>query len=162
MSDCEIYTPTAEEVRSGELGRRMRQFNYRFVGEYGEVQPVWVSAKGREDLLIGGLRGFVFLDWLRIDLLFVDETARHSGVGSRLLEAAESKAKELGARRAALETFEWQARDFYLKKGYEEYARLDDYIQGFSLIHMKKELVTPSGLAGVAAQAASHLESETP
>lgn len=45
MSDFEIYTPTAEEVHSGELGRRMRQFNYQFVGEYGQVQPVWVSAK---------------------------------------------------------------------------------------------------------------------
>jgi hypothetical protein len=45
MSDFEIYTPMAEEVHSGELGRRMRQFNYQFVGEYGQVQPVWVSAK---------------------------------------------------------------------------------------------------------------------
>lgn len=59
MSNFEIYTPTAEEVHSGELGRRMRQFNYRFVGEYGQVQPVWVSAKDDTGGLVGGLRGFV-------------------------------------------------------------------------------------------------------
>lgn len=140
MEDFEIYTPSAAEVRSGELGRRMRQFNYQFVGEYGEVQPVWVSARSSAGELIGGLRGFVFLSWLRIDLLFVDERARRSGVGSKLLESAEKKASDLGAKHAALETFEWQARDFYLKQAYEEYARLDDYIKGFGLIYMKKDL----------------------
>jgi GNAT superfamily N-acetyltransferase len=139
MSDFEIYTPSAEEVRSGELGRRMRQFNYQFVGEYGQAQPVWVSARSSAGDLVGGLRGFVFLDWLRIDLLFVDEHARRTGIGSRLLNFAETTATGLGAKCAALETFEWQARDFYLKQGYEEYARLSDYFKGFGLIHLKKE-----------------------
>ncbi|WP_028602525.1 GNAT family N-acetyltransferase [Ottowia thiooxydans] len=144
MKPFEIYTPSVEEVRSGELGRRMRQFNYQFVGEYGEVQPIWVSAKSSGGDLIGGLRGFVFLDWFRIDLLFVDDSVRQIGVGSSLLESAETKARDIGAKCAALETFEWQARDFYLKQGYEEYARLDDYIKGFGLIHMKKTLAAPS------------------
>ncbi len=64
MSDFEIYTSTADEVHSGELGRRMRQFKYQFVGECGQVQPVWVSAKDASGGLVGGLRGFVFLHWL--------------------------------------------------------------------------------------------------
>lgn len=140
MSDFEIYTPTAEEVHSGELGRRMRQFNYRFVGEYGQAQPVWVSAKDDTGGRVGGLRGFVFLQWLNVELLFVDDTARHRGLGGRLLATAEEKARELGARNATLNTFEWQAREFYLKQGYEEFGRIDDYIQGFYVAHMKKAL----------------------
>ncbi|TWO66052.1 GNAT family N-acetyltransferase [Caenimonas sedimenti] len=140
MSDFEIYTPTPEEVHSGELGRRMRQFNYRFVGEYGQVQPVWVSAKDEGAGLVGGLRGFVFLSWLNVELLFVDESARHQGVGRRLLEAAEQKARDLGARNATLNTFEWQARDFYIRQGYEEFGRIDDYISGFYSAYMKKAL----------------------
>lgn len=140
MNDVEIYTPTADEVHSGELGRRMRQFNYRFVGEYGQVQPVWVSARNGSGALLGGLRGFVFLHWLNVELLFVDEAVRHQGVGGRLLAAAERKARELGARNATLNTFEWQARGFYLKQGYEEFARIDDYIQGFHLAYLRKSL----------------------
>jgi GNAT superfamily N-acetyltransferase len=140
MSDFDIYTPTAEEVHSGELGRRMRQFNYRFVGEYGPVQPVWVSAKDSGGGLVGGLRGFVFLHWLNVELLFVDEAARNQGVGRRLLETAEQKARSLGARNATLNTFGWQARAFYLKQGYEEFGRIDDYIQGFYAAYMKKSL----------------------
>ena len=57
MSGFEIYTPTAEEVHSGVLGRRMRQFNYGFVGEYGQSQPVWVSARDAQGELVGGLYG---------------------------------------------------------------------------------------------------------
>ena len=140
MNDFQIYTPTADEVRSGELGRRIRQFNYRFVGEYGEVQPVWLSAKDDDGAPVGGLRGFVFLDWLRIDILFVSEAVRRAGLGSRLLEAAEVRAKALGAKNVVLETFEWQARAFYIKQGYEEFARIDDYVKGFYLAHMKKSL----------------------
>ncbi|CAN7579139.1 GNAT family N-acetyltransferase [Variovorax paradoxus] len=140
MSNFEIYTPTAEEVHSGELGRRMRQFNYRFVGEYGQVQPVWVSAKDQDGALVGGLRGFVFLQWLNVELLFVDDAARRQGVGRRLLAMAEHKARELGARNATLNTFEWQARAFYLKQGYEEFGRIDDCIQGFYMAYMKKAL----------------------
>lgn len=137
----DIYTPTAEEVHSGELGRRMRQFNYRFVGEYGQVQPVWVSAKDDSGALVGGLRGFVFLHWLNVELLFVDEAARGQGVGRRLLAAGEEKALSLGARNATLNTFEWQARDFYRKQGYEEFGRIDDYIQGYYAAWMRKPLV---------------------
>jgi GNAT superfamily N-acetyltransferase len=140
MNDIEIYTPTAEEVHSGELGRRMRQFNYGFVGEYGQVQPAWVSAKDGSGALVGGLRGFVFLHWLNVELLFVDESARRQGVGHRLLAAAEQKARELGARNVTLNTFEWQAREFYLKQGYEEFGRIDNYIQGFYAAYMKKAL----------------------
>jgi GNAT superfamily N-acetyltransferase len=140
MSNFEIYTPTTEEVRSGELGNRLRQFNYQFVGEYGQVQPVWSSARTDDGRLVGGVRGFVFLDWLRIELLFVDEGVRRTGLGRRLLEDAEEKAWKLGAKHAVLETFEWQARAFYVKQGYEEFARLENYVKGFYLAHMKKAL----------------------
>lgn len=64
------------------------------------------------------------LYWLRVEVLWVDEAARGRGIGSRLLAEAERLAREMGARNAALETFEWQAPRFYQKHGYEEVARL--------------------------------------
>lgn len=142
MPEFEIYTPSAEEVHSGVLGRRMRQFNYQFVGEYGEVQPVWLSARTAGGALAGGLRGFVFLHWLTVDLLFVDEAARRQGIGQRLLAAAEQKARALGACNARLETFGWQARDFYVKQGYVEFGRIEDYIKGHYSALMRKTLLS--------------------
>ena len=142
MADFEICTPTAEEVHSGVLGRRIRQFSYGFVGEYGLSQPVWVSVRDTHGELVGGLRGFVFLQWLTVELLFVDEAARHQGLGRQLLATAEQKARDLGAHSVTLNTFEWQARGLYLKQGYEEFGHIDNYIQGFQLVYLKKSLTS--------------------
>ena len=46
----------------------------------------------------------------------------------------------LGAHSATLNTFEWQAQGFYVKQGYEEFGRIDNYIKGFALVHLKKAL----------------------
>ena len=93
-----ISPATEEEVQSGEIGRRLCEFNYTYVGKRGR------------------------------------------GIGSQLLAEAERLAREMGARNAALETFEWQAPRFYQKHGYEEVARLEGYVKGFYLALMKKAL----------------------
>ena len=85
-------------------------------------------------------RAVVALYWLRVEVLWVDEAARGRGIGSRLLAEAEHLAREMGARNAALETFEWQAPRFYKKHGYEEVARIEGYANGFYLALMKKAL----------------------
>ncbi|RTQ36749.1 GNAT family N-acetyltransferase [Variovorax gossypii] len=138
-----ISPATEEELRSGELGRKLRHYNYGFVGEYPEQKYIRLNAKDENGRLLGGLRGFVFLYWLNIEVLFVEEDTRGTGLGSRLLAKAERQAIALGATNAKLDTFEWQARGFYLKQGYEEYARIDDYAPGFYLALMKKSLQAP-------------------
>ena len=77
-----IIEAPEEEVRSSDLGRRLRHFNYGFVGEYPESKPVWLSARDEEGRMVGGLRGYVFLYWLHIDVLWVDEAGRAAGLGS--------------------------------------------------------------------------------
>lgn len=135
-----LSTPTPDQLRSGELGRKLRHFNYAAVGEYPEQQYIRIDARDENDRLLGGIRGFVFLYWLNVEVLFVEEDARGTRLGSRLLAEAERQAVALGAKNARLDTFEWQARGFYLKHGYEEYARIDDYAPGFYLAYMKKSL----------------------
>ncbi|MDR6887135.1 MULTISPECIES: GNAT family N-acetyltransferase [Variovorax] len=140
MENITITAATPEELRSGELGRKLRHFNYGFVGEYPEQQYIRFNARDENARLLGGLRGSVFLYWLNIDVLFVEADMRGLGLGSRLLVEAERQAIELGATNAKLETFEWQAAPFYQKHGYEEYARIEDYASGFYLVSMKKSL----------------------
>lgn len=140
MNSITISPATDDEVRSGDIGRRLRQFNYGYVGEYPEAQPIRLNARNEAGAVVGGLRAVVFLYWLRVEVLWVDEPARGVGLGSRLLHQAEDEAKALGAQNAALETFEWQAPAFYAKQGYEEVARIDGYAKGFYLCLMKKAL----------------------
>ena len=140
MNAVTISLATEEEVRSGDIGRRLRYFNYGVVGEYPEVQPLRLNARASHGRVVGGLRGFVFLYWLRIEVLFVDEASRGVGVGASLLLEAERLARELGAKNAAVETFEWQAPGFYTKHGYAEAARIEEYVNGYYLAIMKKAL----------------------
>lgn len=143
MTNITITTPTPEEVHSGELGLKLRRYNYGFVGEYPEQQYIRLNARDENGRLLGGLRSFVFLYWLNVEVLFVEEDARGAGLGSRLLAEAERQAIALGAKNANVSTFQWQARPFYLKHGYEEFARIDDYAPGFYLAYMKKSLLGP-------------------
>lgn len=145
MHNITFSTPTPEELRSGELGLKLRHFNYGFVGEYPPEQYVRINARDESGRLVGGLRASLFLYWLDIEVLFVEEDMRGTGLGSRLLADAERQGIALGAKNAKLGTFEWQARGFYLKHGYEDYARIDDYAPGYYLQFMRKPLVAAPG-----------------
>ena len=48
--------------------------------------------------------------------------------------------KKLGATLAHLDTFDFQAKDFYLKHGYEVFGILDDCPKGHKRYYMKKVL----------------------
>ena len=133
-----ISPATEEEVRSGVLGRQLREFNDRTVGEYPQEHPIRLNAKDEAGQLVGGLRAFVFLHWLRVEVLWVADAARGQGLGSRLLAQAEQEARDVGAIGSALETFEWQAPGFYLKRGYVESGRIADYAKGHALLTMSK------------------------
>lgn len=139
-----IYPATEEEVRSGYVGRQLREFNYKHVGEYPEVQYIRLNARDPDGQVVGGLRAIVFLYWLRVEVLWVSERARGNGVGSRLLAESERMAVTMGAQNAALETFEWQAPRFYEKHGYAEAGRLENYAGGFYLATFRKQLVQGS------------------
>jgi hypothetical protein len=41
---------------------------------------------------------------------------------------------------AKLETFGWQAPDFYAKRGYQEFGRIDNHTIGYYLAFMRKKL----------------------
>tara|TARA_R110002124_G_scaffold52032_2_gene150095 strand:+ start:12887 stop:13060 length:174 start_codon:yes stop_codon:yes gene_type:complete len=57
-----------------------------------------------------------------------------------LLRKAEIEAKSMGASLSHLDTFDWQAKDFYLKSDYEIFGVLDDCPVGHNRYYMKKIL----------------------
>lgn len=140
VSSFSFAPPSLADLQAGTLGKHLREFNYRALGEYREVQPVRLDVRDVEGALMAGIRAYVYLGWMHTDLLWVAEDQRGKGLGSRLLGMAEDQGKALGAKNAKLETFEWQARSFYLKQGYAEYARIDDYVQGQYMALMRKPL----------------------
>jgi GNAT superfamily N-acetyltransferase len=66
---------------------------------------------------IAGLIGDTHGNWLTVKFLWVSEEARGQNLGSKILTKAEEVAKERGCKFAFLDTFSFQAPEFYKKYG---------------------------------------------
>lgn len=77
---------------------------------------------------------------LYIDVLWVKEEFRYNGYGSKLLNEVEKIAKEKGCNLVHLDTFDFQAKDFYLKHGYEVFGVIDDCPPDHKHYFMKKSI----------------------
>jgi len=97
----------------------------------------------------GGIWTEILFDWMYIEVLYVPEPMRGCGFGSNLLRQVEEIAASRGCVGVWLETFEFQAPDFYLKNGYEIFATLDNYPIGSKRQFLRK--VFDSGSSGVQA-----------
>ncbi|WP_330656258.1 GNAT family N-acetyltransferase [Alkaliphilus flagellatus] len=75
-----------------------------------------------------------------MDALWVKEEHRSKGLGSQLLGEIEKTAKEYSCHIVHLDTFDFQAKDFYIKQGYDIYGVLDDCPQGHKRYYMKKNI----------------------
>ena len=73
-----------------------------------------------------------------IDTLCVDEAYRGKGLGAKLLAEVESAAKEKGCYLIYLDTFDFQAKEFYEKQGYELFSTLDDCPKRHCRYYLKK------------------------
>lgn len=142
MKSPVIVTATQEEVES--VAAELRSFNGSRVPSM-RFEPIWQVAKEPDGRIVGGFVGEVYLRWLEVEILWVAESHRGSGLGARLLKAGEEAASAMGAQSAFLDTFAWQAEGFYRRQGYEEFGRLDDFPAGSARIFLrKKQLFTRS------------------
>jgi len=93
-----------------------------------------------EGSIVGGVHGNNGWGWLYIRILWVSETARGSGYGTALMQKAEREALNRGCRNIYLDTFSFQAVDFYLKLGYTIYGELEDFPPGHKRVFLRKTL----------------------
>ena len=77
-----------------------------------------------------------------VDTLWVDSKYRGKGLGAKLLAEVESAAKEKGCYLIHLDTFDFQAKEFYEKQGYEVFGVLEDCPKEHSRYYLKKVLST--------------------
>jgi len=89
---------------------------------------------------LGGAVGRTWGEAAELQQLWVAKDLRGRGVGARLLSLFEAAARQRGCRLVYLDTFTFQAPDFYLKQGYETACRFDGFPGGISKFVMRKTL----------------------
>jgi GNAT superfamily N-acetyltransferase len=111
-------------------------------GSPGEREsPLHVWALDDAGGLAGGLVGHTWATWLHVTYLWVDARHRGAGLGSGLLARAERMARaDRGCRSARVETWDFQAPDFYRGHGYEVVCVIPGYPPGITEYTLTKRL----------------------
>ena len=89
---------------------------------------------------LAGLIGDTHGNWLTIEFLWVSEELRGQNIGSLILKKAEETAKERGCKYVFLDTFSFQAPEFYKQHGYKEVFELKEYPVTGKRYYFTKEL----------------------
>ena len=106
----------------------------------GHGRPLVVLLRNHANEIVGGMWGYTGYGWLFTQLLAVPANMRGLGVGTEIMQRAENEALARGCHGAWLDTFEFQARAFYERLGYQCFGELPDYPVGYSRFFMKKVL----------------------
>jgi len=113
-------------------------FNESVVGERDKAFSVFL--KNDSGKVFGGIQAFQDRESVYIDVLWVEESHQKQGYGSKLLSAAEREATENGCIFSLVDTWDFQAEQFYLKNGYERIGEIKNYWHGHSKIFLRKKL----------------------
>ncbi|MBS7525938.1 GNAT family N-acetyltransferase [Fusibacter paucivorans] len=141
MESMHIQVPTDdrfdEAIREGLFAYNQRQAP--------TLQPFYslplrLVLMDDDSKVYGGMLGKAYRGCLFIDILWIEETCRGAGYGKALLESAEAFAREAKCTFIHLDTFSFQAPDFYLANGFETFGILNGYEDDVKRYFLKKTL----------------------
>ena len=89
--------------------------------------------------IVGGLSGRTSLGLFFLDLFYLPEGQRGTGIGSSVMRMAEQEAVRRGCQMATLITINFQAPEFYARHGWEEFGRIQS-APDVTRIFMRKTL----------------------
>jgi GNAT superfamily N-acetyltransferase len=136
-----IYEPALSPESRAGIVDGLVAFNRAQTGVTGPLVTFGLVLKHPEtDAVDGGLTARIALDWMFVELLFVPERLRGTGVGRELMERAEALAREQGCKGIWLDTFSFQAPGFYQKLGYSIFGEIANFPAGHSRFFLHKHL----------------------
>jgi 8-oxo-dGTP pyrophosphatase MutT (NUDIX family)/GNAT superfamily N-acetyltransferase len=119
-----IFDDEPSAADCGALGTALDAYNRAYLGETRFSQFAFY-VRDAEDRIVAGLDGSTYAGWLFVNNLWVHADLRRQGVGRELLGRAERRAAELGCQSTRLDTFSFQAPEFYRRLGYGVFGALD-------------------------------------
>ncbi|MDF3836882.1 GNAT family N-acetyltransferase [Cupriavidus basilensis] len=135
-----VVTDRIDEEMEAVIASGLDRFNEMRAG-YGDRRPLAVVVKdplsGRT---LGGAAGRSSLGLLFLDLFYLPESLRGSGLGTRILKAFEDEGRRRGCRSAVLYTISFQAPAFYARNGWRSFGEIPCDPPGTSRVFMTKML----------------------
>ena len=124
---------------SSLIRNKLIEFNSQQVPN-GRYEDVNLNIKNDIGEIIAGLNSAICWNWMEIDILWLKEDYRKHGFGKRLLEEAEKISREKDCSFIKLNTFSFQAPEFYKKYGYKVIAVIENAPYDNKHYYLIKEL----------------------
>jgi len=115
-----------------------RAYNRRYTER--DVRALCVFARAADGTIVGGLSGMTYWQYLEVAYLWVNEAHRGAGYATKLMAAAESEARARGCRHAVVDTYSFQALEFYQRIGSGEFGRLHGFAGKYDRHFLHKDL----------------------
>ena len=116
----------------------VREFNATVMG-HADSKPLTVVARDAEGQLIGGVSGRTIYGHYLIEVVWIAQSMRKTGLGTKLMNEAERQARERGCVGAQVDTASFQAPDFYKKLGFRVIGTVEDFPPGHARHFMQKD-----------------------
>jgi GNAT superfamily N-acetyltransferase len=138
IPDFAIETdPTPEQVQY--LEDRLYEFNSKAT-RIKDGRSLAIFVRDELERITAGICGHTWGGCCEIRQFWVDEALRGQGLGTRLLHAAEEEARRRHCRQIVLTTHSFQAPEFYIRRGFQVIAAVDDYPHGHRHLLLRKNL----------------------
>lgn len=136
-----VVTDAPDAADLALISEGLDQFNVDVSG-ITDRRPLAVLVKDPDTRkTLGGVTGRTSLGLLFLDVFFLPEALRGSGIGSQVLQMAEAEGRRRGCRAAVLYTISFQAPEFYKKQGWREFGRIPCDPPGTSRVFLSKDLI---------------------
>jgi GNAT superfamily N-acetyltransferase len=130
------------EEESVYVRQRLLEYNVAHVSAdiRAVYEPINLAVRDDAGSIVGGLLAIRYWDCMQVDTLWVDDAFRRNGYGSELLLHIEKIAEHRGCRFILVDTFSFQAPEFYPKYGYQIIGSVEDIHGGHCRYYFIKRL----------------------
>ena len=108
--------------------------------EIHHVAPLSVLARDSAGQIIGGAVGRTWGQCCELRQLWISTDARGLGLGTHLMDMFENEARQRGSSLVYLDTFSFQAKPFYEKRGYHVVLETHGFTNSIVKYTMHKHL----------------------
>jgi N-acetylglutamate synthase-like GNAT family acetyltransferase len=129
------------DVDVAPIDRGLHAYNQRSA-DLALIRRFACYARDAEGTLVGGALARWWGTACELQQIWVDEALRRRGIGASLMRKVEATASERGCLLLYLDTFSFQAPEFYYRLGYETACQFDGFPDGGSKFILRKSLTS--------------------